>query len=254
MIKISSYIITKNEESRLEKTLEAVSQVADEIIIVDSGSTDATAKIAKKYQAKFIFNQWKNHSKQKIFAQNQCQHQWLLSIDADEILSPKLISEIKKFKIKPIEKICRLKIENIYPGQQKPNKFVRKYNLIRLYHKDYATMKDDFVHDRIIPCSDENQIFQFQNSIHHHSFISFSHYCQKMNFYTDELVKSFKEKGKKYSSWRLITEFPYCFIKYYLIRREFLNGFWGFSMSMIISFYRFLKIVKYFEYKNQHRI
>jgi glycosyltransferase involved in cell wall biosynthesis len=252
-IKISSYIITKNEEIRLEKTLETLSQVADEIIIVDSGSTDKTAQIAKKYQAKFIFNQWQNHSKQKIFAQNKCHHPWLLSIDADEVLSPKLISEIQEFKKKPIANICRLNIKNIYPKQKKPNKFVRKYNLIRLYHKDYATMKDDFVHDRIIPLKNEQEIFQFKNAVHHYCFISFSHYCQKMNFYTDELVNSFKQKGKKYPSWRLITEFPFCFIKYYIIRREFLNGFWGFSMSMLISFYRFLKIVKYFEYKNYEK-
>ena len=74
-----------------------------------------------------------------------------------------------------------------------------------------------------------------------------------MNFYTDELVKSFKEKNKKYPLWRLLTEFPFCFVKYYLVRREFLNGFWGFSMSMTISFYRFLKIVKYFEFKKSSK-
>jgi glycosyltransferase involved in cell wall biosynthesis len=253
MIKISSYIITKNEECRLDKTLEAISQIADEIIIVDSGSTDKTAEISQKYQAKFLFNQWQNHSKQKIFAQNQCQYEWLFSIDADEVLSSELIKEIKEFKKNPTTNICRFQIANIYPGQINPNKFVRKYNLIRLYHKNYATMKDDFVHDRVISLEKEHKIFQFKNYIYHYSFVSFSHYCQKMNFYTDELVKSFKEKDKKYPSWRLLIEFPFCFIKYYLIRREFLNGFWGFSMSMIISFYRFLKIVKYFEFKKSSK-
>jgi len=91
MVKLSVYLVTLNEEKRLEKTLKAASKVADEIVVVDSGSTDKTKDIALKYKAKFIFHEWKNISAQKHFAQNECKNDWVLSLDADEVLSEKLI-------------------------------------------------------------------------------------------------------------------------------------------------------------------
>ena len=97
-MKLSVYIVTLNEEKRLEKTLQAVQQVADEILIVDSGSTDKTKEIAEKYNAKFIFHKWKNISSQKKFAQDTCENDFVLSLDADEVLSPRLIEEINQVK------------------------------------------------------------------------------------------------------------------------------------------------------------
>ncbi|MBL6785406.1 MAG: glycosyltransferase family 2 protein [Rickettsiales bacterium] len=249
MIKISAYIITKNEEQRIEKTLIALKQVADEIILVDSGSTDKTIEIAKAHGVKTSFNKWENYSKQKIHASNLCSNDWLLSIDADEELSDDLIAEILEFKKNPKAKICNIKIGQMYPNFKKPRLFARKYNLIRLYHKDFAYMQDDYVHDRIVANEKSEKVFQFKSCVHHHSFISFSQTVQKLIFYTNELNESVKAKKKSYSMLRLITEFPVSFIKYYFIRRECFNGFWGFAMSVIWSFYRFLKIAKYFENK-----
>ena len=249
MIKISAYIITKNEELRLEKTLIALKQVADEIIVVDSGSSDNTVTIAKKYQAKTSFNKWQNYSKQKIHASKLCSNEWLLSVDADEVLSDKLIAEILEFKKNPRGFICKIKIGQMYPNFKKPRKFARKYNLIRLYHKDHAYMQDDFVHDRIAIKNQNEPIYQFKSLIHHYSYLGFSHALQKLNFYTDQLNEAVIEKNKKYSRFRLITEFPISFLKYYFLRRECFNGFWGFVMSVLWSFYRFMKIAKYFESK-----
>ena len=98
MVKISAYIVTLNEEKRLGKTLQALKKVADEIFVIDSGSTDKTQKIAEKYGAKFLFHKWKNISAQKHYGQELCHNDWVLSLDADEVLSPELIADIKEKK------------------------------------------------------------------------------------------------------------------------------------------------------------
>ena len=150
MIKLSAYIVTLNEQERLGRTLEALQQVADEIVIVDSGSTDKTQEIAQQYKTRFLFHKWKNISSQKHYAQEQCQNTWVLSLDADEVLSPELIKEIQQIKKNPTADAYRVRIGDMFPGFKKPRKWTRKYNLVRLYNRQKATMPDDLTHDRVV--------------------------------------------------------------------------------------------------------
>lgn len=246
MNKISAYIVTKNEEARLPKTLKALRQVADEIIIVDSGSTDKTPEIAKKYGAKFIFHKWKNISSQKNFASLQCQNDWLLSLDADEVLSPKLIKEIQDLKKNMSMDAYRLRIRDMYPGDKKPQHFAKSYNLIRLYNKKAGEMPDDLTHDRVI-MKKNAKVGQLKEVIYHYSYLSIERTVEKLNIYTTELISTAKATGKKYSLFRLFIEFPYQFIRYYFFKRFFLRGIFGFILSMNCAYFRFLKIAKYIE-------
>ena len=246
MNKISAYLVTKNEEVRLPKTLEAVSQVADEIVVVDSGSTDKTSEIAKKYGAKFIFHQWKNISSQKRFASFQCQHDWLLSLDADEVLSPALIREILALKKNMTKDAYRFRIKDMYPGDQHPQRFAKQYNLIRLYNKNKGEMPDDLTHDRVV-MKKGTQVGQLKRDVYHYSYLNIEHTVDKFNIYTTELVNTAKATGKKYSSLRLFIEMPYQFIRYYFFKRFFLRGIFGFILAMNCAYARFLKIAKYIE-------
>ncbi len=248
MIKLSAYIVTLNEQERLGRTLAALQQVADEIVIVDSGSTDKTKEIAQKYNARFLFHKWKNISSQKHFAQEQCQNTWVLSLDSDEVLSPALIEEIKKIKEHPTADAYRVRIGDMYPGYKKPRKWIRKYNLVRLYNRQKATMPDDLTHDRVV-LFDGCRVEPLKNEIYHYSYLSLSKTWYKYNMYTDELVRTAIATGKSYSKIRLITEFPYQFIRYYFIRRYVFNGSWGLVMAITLAYFRFLKIAKFFEYK-----
>ena len=248
MIKISAYIVTLNEELRLEKTLQAVSQVADEIIVVDSGSTDKTEEIAKQNNAKFIFHKWKNISSQKNFAQNECSNEWVISLDADEVLSDELIKEIITIKENPKADAYKVKICDMLPGDKKPRLFAKTYNQVRLYNRKKANMPDDLTHDRVV-LGDNCKVEQLKSKINHYSYVSLTQLWFKLNMYTDELVKVAIEKNKKYSLIRLYTELPRQFLVYYFKRRYCLYGTCGFWMATSYAYFRFLKIAKWFEYK-----
>ncbi len=248
MEKLSVYIVTLNEEARLPATLEAARKVADEIVVVDSGSTDKTVKIAEKYGAKTVFHKWKNISSQKHFAQNLCRNDWVLSLDADEVLSPELVKEIKKIMKNPTADAYWVKIVDRCPGDEKPRFGAKKYHLVRLYDRRKANMPDDLTHDRVV-LSPSARTAELDNIIYHDSYLSLFQLWIKYNLYTNELITTALKSGRKYSLFRLLIEFPWQFLRYYFVKRFFLRGVWGFIMAVSMAYFRFLKIAKYFEYK-----
>lgn len=249
MIKLSVYLITLNEEARLEKTLKAVKQIADEIIIVDSGSTDKTKSISEKYGAKFFYHKWISYANQKHYAQEQCTNECVLSIDADEVLSSELIEEIKIIKESPQYDIYKIKIGDMFPGYIAPSKGAKKYNLARLYNRGYADMPQDNMTKDRIEIKKNAKIGQLRGLIHHYSYLNLHHQVDKLNNFTDQVVQTAISEHKKYGSLRLLTEFFRQFICYYIIKRNFLNGQWGFISSVNHAYFRFLKIAKWHEYQ-----
>ena len=248
MVKISAYIVTLNEEKRLGKTLQALKKVADEIFVIDSGSTDKTQKIAEKYGAKFVFHKWKNISAQKHYGQELCHNDWVLSLDADEVLSPELIAEIKEKMKKPTADAYKMKICDMLPGDKKPRWLAKTYNQVRLYNRKKNNMPDDLTNDRVV-VGEGAVVEQLESKVFHYSYISLTQTWFKLNMYTDELVKTAVEQGRKYSKLRLYTEFPRQFLVYYFKKRYFLYGTCGFWMATTYAYFRFLKIAKWFEWK-----
>jgi len=249
-MKLSVYIVTLNEEERLERTLLAASRVADEVLVVDSGSTDRTEDIARRHGARFLFHSWKDISSQKRFAQNACTHDWVLSLDADEVLSEDLIREILTLKSAtvPIQNVYKVRITAMYPGEEKPGVFANHYNLVRLYNRTQATMPDNLTLDRVVP-GEDCRVHQLKHEILHYSYLSLSKIWDKYNRYSDELLKTAIAKGRHYSRFRLVFELPVQFFRYYILRGQFLHGWWGFMSAMTSAYFRFLKIAKYVEYQ-----
>ena len=249
MVKISAYIVTLNEEKRLGRTLQALKQVADEIFVIDSGSTDKTKEIALENGAEFLFHEWKNISSQKHFGQELCHNDWVLSLDADEVLSPELIAEIKAEMKNPSADGYIIKIRDMLPGDKKPRLFARTYSdLVRLYNRKKCNMPDDLTNDRVV-VSDGAVIKKLNNIIYHYSYVSLTQIWFKLNMYTDELVKTAVEQGRYYTRLRLYTEFPRQFLIYYFKKRYFLYGTCGFWMATTYAYFRFLKIAKWFEWR-----
>lgn len=249
MVKISAYVITFNEEKRLGKTLDALEKVADEIIVVDSGSTDKTEEIAKQHNVKFIHHDWVSYANQKNFAQNQCSNEWLLMIDADEVLSDDLIKEINEIKKDPLYVVYKMRIGDMFPGFKRPRRFTKMYNLERLYHRDYATMYPDLLTKDRIALTEDVRIGQLKGLVHHYSYLTLENQINKLNRFTNQVIETALSEGKHYSRVRLVTEFFRQFFCYYIIKRQFLNGRWGFVSAVTLAYFRFLKIAKWFEWK-----
>lgn len=253
MVKISAYVITFNEEKRLGKTLDALEQVADEIVVVDSGSTDKTEEIARSHaKVRFMHRDWISYANQKNFAQNQCINEWLLMIDADEVLSDELIAEINEIKKDPLYMVYKIRIGDMFPGFKKPRRFTKMYNLERLYHRDYATMPPDLLTKDRIALTEDVRVGQLKGIVHHYSYLTIANQINKLNNFTNQVLETALSEGKHYSRIRLITEFFRQFFCYYIIKRQFLNGRWGFIASVNLAYFRFVKIAKWFEWKATH--
>ncbi len=244
---ISVFIITKNEADRIKTVIDRVKDFADEILVIDSGSTDDTAKIASQNQAKVIFNAWQGYGQQKIFAQNQCKNKWILNIDADEEVSEELALEIRDIFLNKINQQYagfKIKIVNKFRFEKKPKRFAYYYNQLRLYNIDFAGFRASTVHDSVVLNAGNHKIGQLKNIIYHQSFRSYSHWIEKINSYSSMQALDVLEKGKKPSILKIIFTPSFAFLKAYFIRRYFIYGLDGIFYSYLFSFSRFAKMIK----------
>ena len=247
MLPISVFIIAKNEADRIAKTIKSVKSIANEIVVVDSYSSDETPLIAKNLGAKVIFNHWNGYGEQKIFAQNQCSNKWLLNLDADEELSAELAEEIKNIFSKSIaENVAGfyIKIVNKFSFETKPKKFAYYYNQFRLYNIDYAGFRDSTVHDSVILKNNDKQVLQLKNIVHHQSFRSFNHWIEKINSYSEMQALDAVKNNKKISGFKIFFTPFISFFKAFIVRRYFIYGLDGVIYSLLFAFSRFAKYIK----------
>jgi glycosyltransferase involved in cell wall biosynthesis len=255
---ISVFIITKNEADRIFDVINAVKKIADEILVIDSGSTDETCQIAVKAGAKVMFNDWNGYGAQKIFGENQCKNKWILNLDADEEISPELCQEIDDIFAKNLQQNFygfRVKIVNKFRFEKHPKKLAYFYNQLRLYNKDFARFKSSAVHDSVeLKEKNLQKIGQLKNIIYHQSFRSFSHWIEKINSYSQMQAQDSFAKKKCPSLLKTFAIPTFAFLKAYFVRRYFIYGTKGLIYSYLFAFSRFAKAIKtreIFEEKNE---
>jgi glycosyltransferase involved in cell wall biosynthesis len=247
-VPISAFIITKNEEKRLPRALAALRSWVDEIIVVDSGSTDRTVAIARAMGATVLHQDWLGYGGQKRFAEQQCRNDWVLNIDADEVVTKSLASEIRELFDGgggPEPGAYRLRILNVYPGDKNPRPFASDYNVVRLYHKAKGSYRDHPVFDRVVLKDAAPR--QLRAPIFHFSYTSLAHIIEKNNRFSTFRSETSTVRPVPYLVFRLAIEFPLNFLKSYLLRRHFTGGWKGFYFALCFAFMRTTRIAKMLE-------
>lgn len=238
-------VITKNAGVSLEKCLRSAHWVPNKVV-VDSGSTDDTVEIAKRAGAKVICQNWLGFGPQKQFAITQAPTDWVLCLDADEFLSPELSQSLQAL----FENQTQLQDAYQFP---RSNKFLGRFLRhgegypdwsLRLFDKTKARWSDDLVHEKVVSLNGTLNIGKLVGDLMHESGESISHYIEKQNRYTDIQAGLMIEKGKKVSSFRLLFSPLMRFVKFYVVKRGFLDGWPGFVHITIGCFAVFLKYLK----------
>ncbi len=235
-ISVSVFIITQDEEDRIKNSIRSVRDWVDEVIVVDSGSQDATCQIARDAGAdQVLFHEWAGYGQQKRFAEDQCRNPWLLNLDADEEISPKLKDEITTLFLStpPASSAYTLRILNILPFEKKPSLFATRNTCLRLYNKTIARFRDDAVHDSIIfnpdaatPCTKK-----LKGIVYHRSFRNLQHMTDKNIAYSEMQARQMVLDGRVPSQFRIFIEPLFSFIKMYILRRHIFYGGYGLAMT-----------------------
>lgn len=237
---ISAIIITKNEEDILPECLASLEWV-DEIIVLDSGSVDNTLEIAKAAGAKVFINEaWPGFGKQKQLAQSHATKEWILAIDADEVVS----QELKQSLLNMLENPPQDTLLEVKELTWVFGRFLRHsgwyYSHVRVYPRQYTQYNDALVHEKIIhPTGAKIQVLE--GDLLHYSYRDMTHYLVKSAHYAKAWADTRQTRGKQSSiSQGLLHAFG-CFLKMYVLKRGFLDGKQGFLIALLSAHSTFVK-------------
>ena len=243
--KLSVVIICRDEEDNIRDCLESV-KWADEIVVVDSGSTDRTLEIAREYTARVIQHPWPGHIEQKSFALEQATGDWALSIDADERVSPELAEEIREMLRQPeaaeVGYTVPRKTHYLgrwithggwYPG--------RKLRLVRHGKAHWAGVNP---HDHLYA---DGPVGALKGDLYHYTYRNISDHLRTIDAFTTISAREMAAQGKNRPLLHMLLNPPLRFLRMYLLRLGFLDGLAGFVVAVLGSYYVFLKYAKLWE-------
>jgi glycosyltransferase involved in cell wall biosynthesis len=253
LIKLTVAIITYNEESNIGRCISSVLAIADEVLVVDSFSTDKTEEICKSLGARFIKNPFLGHIEQKNFALAEAQHEYVLSLDADEALSPQLLEEIKYVKAHWNYSGYRFNRLTNYNGFWVKHSGWYPDTKLRLVKKNKALWGGENPHD-ILQMLEKENIGFLNGDLLHYSYDSISSHIIQTNKFTTIAAKAAFLKGKRSSYFKIFSRPLIKFIRDYFYKRGFLDGRMGFIICCINSLYALLKYAKLHELQNGKNI
>jgi len=248
---ISITILAKNCSQTLRPTLESVKGFS-EVILLDTGSTDSTLEIAKEFpNVKVVEGTFIGFGPTHNLATSQASHDWILSIDSDEVLSQELIDEIQQLKLDK-DQVYSLNRKNFFN-----KKWIRwcggwhPDRVVRLYHRQTTHFTDAQVHEKIV--SSHLQVVELDSPLLHTPYRNMGDFLSKMQTYSTLFAEQNRQK-KSSSIWKAILHGWQAFIKSYFFKRGFLGGKEGFIISIYnghTAFYKYLKLMEANEKNDQ---
>lgn len=246
---LSVFIICYNEVDRLGMVLESVVGLTDDIVIVDSGSDDGTVELASKYTDRIFHRDWTGFGDQKVYGEKLCKYNWVLNLDADEVVSPKLFKEIsdlvrrdpKNSENQAGFEVAVKMVASLY--DRRPARWLAPTNYTgRFYDRRYAGFADSSVHDKLHNRESGSVKFpKLQGEIYHYSIKSYEHMWSKIGFYSEAQAREWVMKGRKPRLGLVYLAAPLFFMKHFLLRRLFALGSRGFVIALALTAGRVLR-------------
>ena len=238
MTPISAIIITRNEADRIAEAIASLS-CCEEVIVVDSESTDRTREIAAQCGAKVIVRAWEGYARQKHFAAEHAAYNWILSIDADERLSMELANEIMEWKRSPFESAARSMPRRVsYFGRWIRHSGWYPDRKIRLFDRRLARWHGDSVHEGLV---NNGPVGRFAGDLLHFPYRNWSDHMQRIDRYTRILSEAAHASGKRGSLLMLVAGPPVAFLRTFILRLGFLDGWRGAVIAYAGARYVFLR-------------
>ncbi len=248
-MKLTVTVITYNESAHIAAALDSVAW-ADEIIVVDAGSTDGTADIARLKATRVITRGWPGYSAQKNFAAAEASHDWVLSMDADERVTPALAAEIRALMERgPTARGYRIRRVSHYLGRWiRSTDWFHDYQL-RLYDRRCGKWNGLKIHESFR--LNDGRPVMLQAELEHYAYRDIEHHLKKIDAYTTLIAEQWVEEGRRTSLPALALHPAFAFLRNYVLRAGFKDGAPGLIVSILNSYYVFLKLAKLWE--RQHR-
>lgn len=251
MIKLSVVIITLNEEKNIARCLDSVSGLADEVVVVDSFSNDKTKEICLKYGVRFIENKFAGYQDQKNIAHQLASYDYVLSLDADEVLSKKLYEEIKKIKNNFACDGYEFNRLTNYNGHWVRHCGWYPDQKIRLVKKQLSRWGGGNIHEGL---EVDGIIGHIEGDLFHYSYDSISSHVLQTNKFSSAEAQIRFTNGKRASLLKLVTRPPFQFFKDYFLKLGILDGRYGFIICFLNSLYVLLKYAKMIDLDNSKEI
>lgn len=228
MTKITAIIPTLNEEIHISNAIKSVS-FADEIIVIDSYSSDKTIAIAEKFNVKIIKRTFDDFSSQKNFAISQAKHSWIYILDADERVTPEVELEILE-AVKNPKDFVGFYVKRRFYFFSKPVNFggFQRDKVVRLFLKEFCRYNGNPVHETILA---NGELGFFKHKIDHYSYRNYNHYIEKLNHYAALRARQLQAQGKTVNLYHILIKPPVRFFVHYIVRLGFLDGFPGFLIA-----------------------
>jgi len=250
-MKISTVIITYNEEDRFEPTLKSCFEISDEIVVIDSFSTDKTLEIAKKYKAKIFQNKFIDYGSQKNIALIKAKNDWVLNLDADERVSKELKENIIKLKQKHEMNADGFLInrKTFYMGKWIKHSGWYPDTKLRLFRKSKSRWQGR-IHERL---NLNGEIQKIDGDILHFTYRNITDHIKRINRYSKMQAEDIVRKKTKFIYLRLFLLPPITFIRFYFWKLGILDGFPGIVIAMVSSWGTAMKYMKAIEIKRENK-
>ena len=243
MPKVSVTIITRDEEADIAAAIQSVAW-ADEVVVVDSGSTDRTVEIARAAGARVLIRDWPGYIAQKNFAAAEASHDWILSLDADERVTSDLAVEVRRVLDQPRHEAYRIPRLTWHLGMWiRGTDWYPDYQT-RLYDRRRAQWTGRYVHESVAV---EGTVGRLIGELQHFAYRDISDHLETINRYTSYAARQMHEDGRRSSAWQLVIHPPAAFVRNYIAKGGFRLGMTGLIVSAMNAYYVFLKFAKLWE-------